>query len=173
MTTRTLPTRPRDLPSRMVNWLIGALTAVIVLLIIGLAAAVAGHSIYYEVNRTKAGDVDEMIKKELPAGASTASILSFLDSKGIEHGPPAPAGANDLKVLETGVPRGTMVIPAIVRNEGYSLKLGKIRMSLLIDLADVEMRFVLDEAGNLKQHMVYEDHHRPTLLDLNAGNSED
>jgi len=169
MTTDTLSARTGDRVSRVVNWALGALAGLIVLLVVGLGIAVAGSSVYYEMNRTKAGDINRTIEMELPAAATTDQVIAFLDSKGIEHGPLEPASASHIDLLETGVPLGTPIISAIIRNDGYGIDLGKIQMSLLLDLADVQMYFTFDEAGMVRQRMITDDHHRPTLLDLNAG----
>jgi hypothetical protein len=146
MATRTLDRRPIPWPFRMLGWLVLGAVALAMISV----AAVIGAGTYYEFTRTKAGDMDGLIEKELPRGVTTEHILADLDSRGIEHGPVEASKADDRKLLDAAVPLGTNVIHAIIRNDGYSL-----------DLVDVHMRFILDEEGKLKDHIVWEVHHRP------------
>lgn len=168
MTTNTYQTQATDTTSRVLNWALGALAGLIVLVVVGLGIAIAGTSVYYELNRTKAGDVEGMMTSELPAGTPAAAVMAYLDSKGIAHSQPEPAGAADLELLEAGIPRGTTVVRAVVPNRGYGIDVGNIEMSLLLDLVDVQVRLTFDEAGNLKDRLFYDAHHRPTMLDFSA-----
>ncbi len=146
MATRTLHRRPLAWPFRMFGWLVVGLLAMGAV----TGAAVIGVGSYYEFNRTKAGDVEAKIEKELPRGVTADQVLTFLDSEGIEHGSVEPSRGDDRKLQEMGVAKGTMVISAGVQNDGYSL-----------NLVDVEMRFILDGDLKLRDYIVYETHRRP------------
>lgn len=146
MVTRTLHKPPLAWPFKVLGWF--------VVLAVGLAvaagAAVIGASTYYEMTRTKAGDIEGMIDTKLRAGATADEVVALLDSERIEHGPVLPSSGDDRKLQEMGIPTGTMTVAAFVENDGYSL-----------DLVDVEMRFIFDQELRLVNHVVYEVHHRP------------
>ncbi len=146
MATRTLHRRPLAWPFRLFGWFVVGVLALAVL----AGATVIGAGTYYEFNRTKAGDMKAMIEKDLPRGVTADQVIGLLDAEGIEHGPVEPSQADDRKLQEMGVAKGTMVIKAIVRNDGYSLQ-----------LVDVEMRFILDAELKLRDYVVYETHRRP------------
>lgn len=146
MATRTLSRRPLAWPFKMLGW-----CAVLVLgLAAAVGAAVIGAGTYYEITRTKAGDLERKIEKALPLGTAADQVIGFLDSEGIEHGPVEPSRGDDRKLQEIGIPMGTMVIAAMVENDGYSP-----------DLVDVHMRFILNADLKLVDYLVYETHRRP------------
>jgi hypothetical protein len=156
MATRTYGTRPLPWPFRLLGWLFSA-TLVLLIMAATVAAVMAiSTSAYYELTRTKSGEMDGMIDKRLPVGSSPERIYAVLDEEGIEHGTVQPFPGDDLELLYAGVKAGTPVIIASVRNEGYSL-----------ELVEVQIAFVLDENGMLKDHVVYERHHQPEWLDRN------
>lgn len=146
MATRTLHRRPLAWPFRVLGWLV----VIVVALAVAVGAAVIGAGTYYEMTRSKAGDLEGKIEEELTIGATADQVIGFLDSEGIEHSPVEPSRGDDRKLQEIGVAKGTMVVSAIVRNGGYSL-----------DLVDVEMRFILDQELKVADYIVYEVHHRP------------
>jgi hypothetical protein len=107
--------------------------------------AVIGSQVYYEATRTKTGDVEALIEEYVPRAASTEQVLTFLDSRGIEHGAVEPFYPDDPAFRDRDVPLGTSTISAIVRNDGYSLS-----------LVDIEIDFILDERGLLVHTVVRE-----------------
>jgi hypothetical protein len=107
--------------------------------------AVIGSGIYYELTRTKAGEVESAIEEWLPRGASTDQIVRFLDSRGIEYDQAGAFNPQDGELLESGVPTGAMTINAILRNEGYALT-----------HTDIAITFILDERSLLKDYIVRE-----------------
>jgi hypothetical protein len=141
MTTRTLGRRPVPWPFRLLGWFVLASTLLVLLAL----AALAGTVSYYEVTRTSDGDVRGMIEEGLREGATTNQVLSFLDSHDIEHGPVEPVDLQNRRLWDAYPQSGWMSVSGFVRNDGYSLK-----------LVDVEMIFVLDETGRLKDYVVYE-----------------
>lgn len=146
MVTRTLHRRPLAWPFKVLGWFV----VLVVGLAVAVGAAVIGAGTYYEMTRTKAGDLEGKIEEELPLGATSDQVIGFLDSEGIEHSPVEPSRSDDRKLQEMGIPKGTMIISAMVENDGYSL-----------DLVDVEMRFILDQELKLADYIVYEVRHRP------------
>ena len=141
MTTHALYRRLAPWPFRLLGWLF----VVAALLIVAALLAVGGTGAYYEVTRTKAGDIEAMIEEDLSRVATTDQVLFFLDSHDIEHGAVRPSTDEDRRLLEAGVPAGTMTISGIVRNDGYALQ-----------LRDVVLWFILDDEGLLEGHLVYE-----------------
>ncbi len=146
MATGTLYRRPLPWPFKVLGWLV----VLAVVLALAAGATVIGAGTYYELTRTKAGDLEGLIEEELPIGATADQVISFLDAQGIEHSPVEPSRGDDSKLQEIGVPKGTMIVRAIVRNDGYSF-----------ELVDVEMRFILDQELRLADYIVWETHHRP------------
>ena len=168
MTTRTLDARAGSWSSRIIGWLVATVSVLGLVAVIGIVAALAGTGAYYEMTRTKSGELDEMVKTELPIGVAGTHILSVLDGKGIQHGPIEPSRADDFRLLEAGIPAGTTVISAVAPNEGHSVSFGGATMNLVLDEVNVEMRFVLDEAGNLKDYLIYEVHSHPRWVSFNS-----
>jgi len=141
MTTHALYRGPTPWPFRLLGWLFAAVALVIVAALLAVGATGA----YYEMTRTKAGEIEAMIEEGLPRVATTDQVLRFLDSHSIEHGAVRPSTGEDRGLLEAGVPTGTMTISGVVRNDGYALQ-----------LRDVVVWFILDEEGLLEAHLVYE-----------------
>ena len=156
MATRAFDRRSQPWPFRLLGWLFRGIIVLLIMAATAVAVIAASSTAFYELTRTKSGDLDEMIDKRLPAGASVESIYAVLDEEGIEHGTVQPFAGDDFDLLYAGVKKGTPVIIATVRNEGYSL-----------ELADVQIAFVLDENGMLAHHVVYERHYQPEWLDRN------
>lgn len=141
MVTRNLARQPLPWQFRLLGWF---LFGTVALIVTGGLAAI-GVETYYELTRTKAADVEALIEERLPRGASTDQVFSFLDSRGIEHGPVGPADLEDHALQEYGLVAGTMTVEAMVRNDGYSLS-----------LTDIEITFILDERGLLRDYVVRE-----------------
>jgi len=141
MTTRTVYEWPTPWPDRLIGWL---LTAVAVMVVAAILAVCATGG-YYELTRTKDSEVEGMIEAELPERATTDQISRFFEAHGIANGSIRPSAAEDRKLLEAGVPLGTMTISGMVRNDGYA-----------IQLRDVMVWFILDANGLLESHLVYE-----------------
>ncbi len=153
MSTRTLNGRPLPWPLRLLGWLFRGVLVLLITLATAAVVIMIGATAYYELTRTKAGDLDEMIEAKLPPGASADRIITVLDSEGIEHGAVEPFPGDDNRLLYAGVTKGTPVISAIVRNQGHSL-----------EFVDVQITFILDDNGALKDHEVYEVHRRSGWL---------
>lgn len=166
MTTRTLDTHAISWSSRLIGWFVATIAVLGLAAVVALAAALAGSGAYYELTRTKGGELDDMIKNDLPIGVTGDHIISVLDAKGIQHGPIEPSHSDDFRLLEAGIPAGTTVISAVSRNDGHTVKFGGVQMNLVLDVVNVEMRFVLDGAGNLKDYMVFEVHNHPRWLNF-------
>ena len=161
MTTRAYQEPTSPWPIRLLGWLFRAIVVVLILLLTGAAVAAVGASIYYELTRTKSDDIDDMIDERLPAGATVERIYTVLDEEGIEHGTVQPFAGDDSQLLYDGVKAGTPIIQAIERNEGYS-----------VELVDLEIVFVLNEAGTLERALIYEERHQPEWLDENLDKIE-
>ncbi|HET8944262.1 MAG TPA: hypothetical protein VFO59_05725 [Dehalococcoidia bacterium] len=172
MTTRTLDTRASSWSSRIIGFLVATVSVLGLVAVIGVVAALAGTGAYYEMNRTKSGELDEMIKTELPIGVAGTHVLSVLDAEGIQHGPIEASRADDLQLLEAGIPAGTTMISAVAVNKGHSVSFGGASMNLVLDQVNVEMRFVLDDAGNLKDYLIYEEHTYPRWVSFNSDASK-
>jgi hypothetical protein len=140
MATRTLHRRESWF-ARLLSFLL-ALVAMAVLAAL-LALAVTGA--HYELTRTTRSDVEAMIAAELPERASDEQIFDFLEARGIAHNGVQPSAVNDARLLEAGLPSGTMTITGTVRNDGYAVR-----------LRDVVVTFVLDAEGLLHGYVVYE-----------------
>jgi hypothetical protein len=156
MTTRAYNPHVSPWPLRLLAWLFRGLLMLTIMAAAGVAVVAIASSAFYELTRTKAGDIEGMIDKKVPVGSSVEHINSVLDQEGFEHTAVQPFPANDLDLLYAGVREGDPVILATVENEGYSL-----------ELVDVKVAFVLDENGVLKHAVVYEDHHQPEWLNRN------
>jgi hypothetical protein len=107
--------------------------------------AIIGSGIYYEATRTRGGDVEDLIDRELPRSAATVEIFGFLDSHGIEHGSVQPLDPTHPALQDYGLPASTKTITAVLRNDGYSLA-----------LTDIEITFVLDERELYRDYVVRE-----------------
>jgi hypothetical protein len=125
----------------LLGWLLFGTVALVVIAVV----AVIGSGIYYDLTRTKAAEVEDMLDRYLPRASTADQIYTFLDSRGIEHGLVGPADPGDPALQESNVAAGTMTIRAVVRNDGYSLT-----------HKDVEITFILDERGLLKDYVVRE-----------------
>jgi len=132
-------------PRRLAKWLVFGVAAAIALYVAVAAAILAGTFIHYELTRTTTGDVTEMIEEKLPLGSSAEEIAAFLDSRQIDHGAVERSGEHDPELKEAGIPPGTMIIHAVVRNSGQS-----------IVLRDVGVYFILDEQARVRDSLVYE-----------------
>jgi hypothetical protein len=153
MATRTYGRRSVAWPLRLLGWVV-SITLVVLIMAATVAAFVAvGATAYYELTRTQADEIESKIQQRLPVGVSSAEVMAFLDSEGIQHGPVEASSGTDLQLLYEGVPKGTTVINGTVINDGYS-----------VELVDVRMAFVLDANGNLERYVVYESHHQPEWL---------
>jgi hypothetical protein len=161
MTTRAYQEPTSPWPIRLLGWLFRAIVVVLILLLTGAAVAAVGASLYYELTRTKTDDIDDMIDERLPAGATVERIYAVLDEEGIEHGTVQPFAGDDPQLLYDAVKAGTPIIQAIERNEGYS-----------VELVDLEIVFVLNEAGTLDRALIYEERHQPEWLDENLDKIE-
>jgi hypothetical protein len=128
-----------------------------VLLIImgtGAAAAAIGATAYYELTRTKSSDIEAMIDEQLRTGAPAEKIFAVLDAEGIEHGAVEPFPGGDQDLLYAGVTKDTPIISATVRNEGHTL-----------EYVDLQITFILDETGALKDTVIYEIRHHPAWIE--------
>lgn len=142
MVTRTLGRTPLSWPFKVIGWLFLGL----MVLIIATFAAVVGTGMYYDLTRTTAGDVEEMIEADLVAGvSSTDRVVAFLDANAIEHGPVEPVDLEDQRLWDADPQPGWTSVSGSIPNDGYSL-----------ELVDVEVVFLLDETGRLKDYVVYE-----------------
>lgn len=146
MVTRTLHRKPLAWPFKVLGWFV----VLVVGLAVAVGAAVIGAGTYYEMTRTKAGDLEAKIDQGLPLGATADQVTGFLDSEGIAHSPVQPSRGDDRKLQEIGIPKGTMIVSGMIENKGYSL-----------ELVDIEMRFIFDQELKLVDYVVYEVHHRP------------
>jgi len=150
MATRTYGRPTLPWPLRLFSWLFSAALVLFVMLAAAGALFALGASAYYELTRTTPDDVNKMIARQLPTGSSVERINAVLDEEGIEHGVVQPFPGDDLELRYAGVTKGTPVINATVRSEGYS-----------VELVDIQVAFILDENGLLKDHVVYEQRHSP------------
>jgi len=141
LAARNLARQPLPWPFRLLGWF---LFGTVALIVIG-GVALIGSGIYYELTRTKAGEVESAIEEWLPRGASTDQIVRFLDSRGIEYDEAGAFNAQDGELLESGVPAGAITISAVLRNDGYTL-----------NQTDIEITFILDERSLLKDYVVRE-----------------
>ncbi len=141
MATRTLHRRPVPWPFRLLGWLVlsAALLGVLAF------AALVGSATYYELTRTKAGDVEGWIAEDLRKGNSTDQVMRFLDERGITHGAVEPSAADDARLRDAEVPPGTLTITGTIRNDGYSLS-----------YKDVVVTFVFNAEQQLEKWFVYE-----------------
>lgn len=128
-------------PFRLIGWFLLALVVLGVIAVI----AVVGSGIYYEVSRSKAGEVEDLIDRHVPLASSTDQIFTFLDSQGIEHGQVEAFDPENPALRDYGLTPGTNTISAVIRNDGYSLA-----------LVDIEITFILDERGLFKEALVRE-----------------
>ena len=141
MATRKLARQPLPWPFRLLGWL---LFGTLALIVIG-GVTLIGSGIYYELTRTKAGEVESAIEEWLPHGASTDQIVRFLDSRAIEHDQARAFNPQDDELIESGAPAGAMTISAVLRNNGYTL-----------NHTDIAITFILDERSLLKDYEVRE-----------------
>lgn len=102
---------------------------------------------YWLLTQTTVGDVESMIEENVPIGSSQEDVLSFLNDRGIEHGEVSIAGARADSLLEdAGYREGTVYIGAIMRNTSQ----------VFFSTADIQMYFIFDENGRLKDYLVVE-----------------
>jgi hypothetical protein len=141
MVTRTLGRAPLAWQFRVLGWCFLGGVAVLLISVV----AIIGSGIYYEATRTKAGEVESLIERELPRGAAPEQMFSFLDAQGIEHGPVEQMDPADPALKDFGLPASTRTITAVLRNDGYSLS-----------LVDIEITFVLDDRGLFWDYVVRE-----------------
>ena len=142
MVTRTLGRKPLSWPFKLVGWLFVGL----LMLAVAAFAAVVGSGMYYGLTRTTTGDVEEMIEQDLVADvSSTDRVLAFLDANSIEHGPVEPVDLENQRLWDADPQPGWMSVSGFIGNDGYSL-----------ELVDVEMMFVFDAEGTLKDWVVWE-----------------
>jgi hypothetical protein len=141
LATRNLARQPLPWPFRLLGWL---LFGTVALIVVG-GVAVIGSGIYYELTRTKPGEVESAIEEWLPRGASTDQIVRFLDSRGIEYDQAGAFNHQDGELVESGVPAGAATISAVLRNNGYTL-----------NHTDIAITFILDERNLLKDYVVRE-----------------
>jgi hypothetical protein len=156
MTSRAYNPPTSPWPLRLLAWLFRALLIVTIMAATGVAVLAIAASAYYELTRTKSGEIDDMIAQRVPEGSSVERINAFLDSEGIEYTAVQPFAGDDQDLLYGGVRKGDQVILATLENDGYSL-----------ELVDIKIAFVLDEAGVLKDHVVYERSYQPEWLNEN------
>ena len=98
-----------------------AMASLSVLLILLVVATVVAFLVWNAVAGTSKGDVERMLRENLPPGSSAEEVVLFLESESIEHsGEIFPAGAYSV-LVDAGLPRETEVIGGIIRNTSHGI----------------------------------------------------
>jgi hypothetical protein len=112
-----------------------------------LAAILAGLQLWWHLHRTTVGDVERLIEAHLAPGAGTQEIFAFLESEGIEHGAVGRAGDSCCYLQDAGISDDTLTISAIMQDTSRSI---------FIFTGDIQIYFILDSEGRMKEYLVRE-----------------
>jgi hypothetical protein len=119
------------------------------LIVVGVVAAVlgvlAGLQLWWYLDRTTVAEVESMVGQNLAPGATTEEVFAFLDNKGISHGSVHPVDGSSY-LLEEGYHPDTKVIGAWIYGTSTSF----------IIEGDIQILFILDDDGLLKEYLVRE-----------------
>ncbi len=112
----------------MTRWVL-AITAFPILLALLFAGCVAWNA----VMATSKGDVERMLRENLPPGTTAEEVLRFLEDEDIGHDDIGRAGEYGF-LADAGVPRDTEVIGGIIRNASRDFPFTKhISFWLILD----------------------------------------
>ncbi len=114
--------------------------------VIAVAAGILGAlQLWWYLDRTTVAEVESMVGQNLAPGATTEEVFAFLDSRDIDHGSVRPVDGSSY-LLEKGYDPDVQVIGAWIYGTSTSF----------IIQGDIQIFFILDEDGLLKEYLVRE-----------------